>query len=133
MEKCITTNLTLAQWREEKQIERRSAAFVRAMLKETKSSFNHPNAQEDLNESYSSKSRYSQGKLYDTPHKKGYLNGYEDFEEFLDTLNKQQLRLMFRIFINQLHQAAYRICDKDMHNYQLFIKSLNKIRGQKVK
>lgn len=41
--------------------------------------------------------------------KKGKLVGYEDFEEYLDSLNKKQLRLFFKLFINRVHQASYEL------------------------
>ena len=90
---------------DDEKTEENSVKFVKEVIKKTQQFYNHPNPMGVLNSSYSENDK---------------LIGYEDFEDFLDKLDQKQLRLFFKLFVNQLHQAAYHIDEKDVQDYLEF-------------
>ncbi len=97
--------LTEKQLEEEKKIEEKSTKFVREVIKKTQEFYSHPDPMAALDTFYSENDK---------------LMGYEDFEDFLDKLDHKQLRLFFKLFVNQLHQATYHIDEKSVQSYLEF-------------
>ena len=98
----------------QKKTEDEASILVKGIFENTKRWLSKDNDNELVRSGYA---KINKGKVQ--------LVGYEKIERFLDRLNKKELRVFFRAFLNMTHQAAYHIPSKYVSEFIDFHKNIS--------